>query len=311
MTQPSTWWYPIHPTLDDPNITAYLSAADAKAKGVPQDKYRTSRNLKLWTVSAAYAAANADKNGNLTFNVFDPALAANAAVAKAGTGGLGVESTITMSIDEATSINYPSAFYEPYTSPATDATLTWLLGGGTVPADPNQMCLLADAQAMAAQIQALYPGQTATVVQLVSNLYRLNYGQVPTRQWYIQIAGNTFLAQALILASKSQGDGAPGHFILVGPNPQWVFDRPPDQAPPNEATWPTPIRATLPNEVIANAIPGLQPGSKPFPGTSMQWIILRTDVQPPALPAQPATGDSAALAQIYADTQAIRASMHV
>src|SRR5579862_3241567 len=62
---------------------------------------------------------------------------------------------------------------------------------------------------MAAQIQALYPGQTATVVQLVSNLYRLNYGQVPTRQWYIQIAGNTFLAQALILASKSQGDGAP------------------------------------------------------------------------------------------------------
>jgi hypothetical protein len=197
---------------------------------------------------------------------------------------------ITLTPAQAAQLNLPGIYnYPAYVAPPTDAVEAGP-SGPIGPASPDQICLQADAQAIANQIAPLYPGQTITVVQENSGLFHYVYGLDPRRQWYIQVGNQAFNAQALIEAQNGHGAGAPGHWALTSPGLNWVSDPPVTVAPANAVTIPVPIRPLLPNEQIVH-LPGSlfnQAGS---------WVVQRTDLPQPS---QPETTD-----QQFADLKAM------
>jgi len=214
----------------------------------------------------------------------------------------GYVSRMTLTPAQAAQLNLPGAYnYPPYVSPPTDAVEMGPYGP-IGQASPDQVCLQADAQAIANQIAPLYPGQTISVVQENNGLFHYVYGLDPRRQWYIQIGNQAFNAQALIEAQNSHGAGAPGHWALAPlpsspvttPQLNWVQDAPVTAAPANAVTIPVPIRPLLPNEQIVR-LPGSlfnQAGS---------WVVERTDLaQPGPGGTQPETED-----QQFADLKAM------
>jgi hypothetical protein len=197
---------------------------------------------------------------------------------------------MTLTAAEAAQLNLPGVYnYPAYVSPPTDAVEVGPYGP-LGPASPDQVCLQADAQAIANQIAPLYPGQVVSVVQENTGLFHYVYGLDPRRQWYIQIGNAGFNAQALIEAQNGHGTGAPGQWSLTSAGLNWVSDPPVTVAPANAVSIPVPIRPLLPNEQIVN-LPGSlfsQAGS---------WVVERTDL-PQAQ--QPETDD-----QQFADVKAM------
>jgi hypothetical protein len=196
-------------------------------------------------------------------------------------GATGYVSQMTLATVQAAQLNLPGAYnYAPYVSPPTDAVEVGPFGP-IGPASPDQLCLQADAQAIANQIAPLYPGQSITAVQENTGLFHYVYGLDPRRQWYIQVGNQAFNAQALIEAQNGHGIGAPGHWAVTSAGLNWISDQPVTVAPLNAVTIPVPIRPPLPNEQIVH-LPGSlfnQAGS---------WVVERTDLPQPS---QPETND--------------------
>ena len=267
-TQPNQPQYQIS-TLDLFPVYA-TRAAYQQATGQQAPPFDPSRPLKGW--------ADPAPNGQ-RYLVFDSTAAATGYVRQ-----------ITLTPAQAAQLNLPGIYnYPAYVAPPTDAVEAGP-SGPIGPASPDQICLQADAQAIANQIAPLYPGQTITVVQENSGLFHYVYGLDPRRQWYIQVGNQAFNAQALIEAQNGHGAGAPGHWALTSPGLNWVSDPPVTVAPANAVTIPVPIRPLLPNEQIVH-LPGSlfnQAGS---------WVVQRTDLPQPS---QPETTD-----QQFADLKAM------
>jgi len=202
----------------------------------------------------------------------------------------GYVSQMTLPPAQAAQLNLPGVYnYPAYVSPPTDA-VEYGPSGPIGPASPDQVCLQADAQAIANQIAPLYPGQIVSVVQENTGVYYYVYGVDPRRQWYIQVGNQGFNAQALIEAQNGHGIGAPGYWSVTSAGLNWIYDPPVTVAPANAVTTPVPIRALLPNEQIVH-LPGSlfnQAGS---------WVVERTDLPQPS---QPETDD-----QQFADVKAM------
>jgi hypothetical protein len=267
-TQPNQPQYQIS-TLDLFPVYA-TRAAYQQATGQQALPFDPSQPLKGW--------ADPAPNGQ-RYLVFDSTAAATGYVRQ-----------ITLTPAQAAQLNLPGIYnYPAYVAPPTDAVEAGP-SGPIGPASPDQICLQADAQAIANQIAPLYPGQTITVVQENSGLFHYVYGLDPRRQWYIQVGNQAFNAQALIEAQNGHGAGAPGHWALTSPGLNWVSDPPVTVAPANAVTIPVPIRPLLPNEQIVH-LPGSlfnQAGS---------WVVQRTDLPQPS---QPETTD-----QQFADLKAM------
>jgi hypothetical protein len=211
----------------------------------------------------------------------------------------------------AVTVNLPGAYsYPAYVEVPTDAQMMGPYGPvGPVPA--SELCLEADAQAVASAIAPLYPGASLTVVDnSPAGMIYVLYGTDPRRMWGISITGirniagmsaaiTTIMidyAQALIEAQAGVGAGgtgwgvgAPGHWELVSNNgpigpglvgptilPGWVQDPQITVPPPNAVTLAVPIRPLLPNEQFQ-----LVPPSNPLFGQA-GWMVVRTDM-PPAI----------------------------
>ncbi len=206
----------------------------------------------------------------------------------------GFVSQMSLTAAQASQLNLAGVYsYPAYVSPPTDAVEVGPYGPiGSV--SPDQVCLQADAQTVANQIAALYPGQTISVVQENSGVYHYVYGLDPRRQWYIQTGNQAFVAQALIEAQNAHGLGAPGHWSLTGAGLNWIYDPPATTAPANAVTVPAPIRALLANETIVHL------AGSPF-NPEGTWVVERTDLQQAP---QPETGD-----QQFADLKAMLAAI--
>ena len=172
-------------------------------------------------------------------------------------------------------MNLPGVYnYPAYVSPPTDAVEVGPYGPiGQV--SPDQVCMQADAQAVANALAPLYAGQTISVVQENNGLYHYVYNLDPRRQWYIQIGNQVLLAQGLIEAQNIHGVGAPGHWSLASTGLNWIYDPPVTAAPANATTVAAPIRALLPNEQIVHLA-----GSLFNPAGT--WVVERTDLPQPA-----------------------------
>jgi len=206
---------------------------------------------------------------------------------------------MTLSTAQAAQLNLPGAYnYAPYVSPPTDAVEVGPYGP-IGPASPDQICLQADAQAIANQIAPLYQGQAVSVVQENGGLFHYVYGLDPRRDWYIQVGNQAFNAQALIAALNGHGAGAPGHWGMASGGLNWISDPPVTVAPANAVTIPVPIRPLLPNEQIVHL-----PGSL-FNQTG-SWVVERTDVPQPS---PPETNDQQ-FADLKAMLMAIQATLN-
>jgi hypothetical protein len=249
-------------------------AAFQQSTGQQAPPFDPSQPLKGWT--------DPSPNGQ-PYSIFDSTAAAT-----------GYVSQITLTAAQATQLNLPGVYnYPAYVSAPTDATEVGPYGP-LGPASPDQMCLQADAQAIANQIAPLYPGQAIAVVQENSGLFHYVYGLDPRRQWYIQVGNQALNAQTLIEARNAHGVGAPGHWSVTSAGLIWIYDQPVTVAPANAVTIPVPIRPLLPNEQIVH-LPGSlfnQAGS---------WVVERTDL--PQTP-QPETDD-----QQFADVKTMLAAI--
>jgi hypothetical protein len=195
----------------------------------------------------------------------------------------GYLSQLTVAPAEASRLNLPGTYnYPAYVSAPTDATEVGPLGM-VGPASPDMICLQSDAQAIAAAVAPLFPGQTLNVFETMKQGQAMYYYSYPSdearRAWAFQITLNgsttTSFAQQLIEAQNVHGVGAPGHWTLGANGLNWVYDPPVTAAPPNAITLPTPIRALLPNEQIVHLA-----GSLFNPAGT--WIVERTDLPQPA-----------------------------
>lgn len=256
-----------------------------KATGEQAPPFNAALPVKQWEDPAAAGAS-----GTLSYLAFD-----------AGAN----PPTYRLTVPAASArVNLPGAYtYPAYGAPAfTDATevgpygLIWNLS-------PDQVCLQADAQAIANEVATLFPGQAPTVEQPNTGVYKYVYGQDPRRVWIITVGGHSYTAQVLIAIKNAGGVGAPGHWATPGGTLQWVQEMQVAAAPAGAATLPTPIRALESNEQLVH-----QPGS-PF-NQAGSWRVVRTDLQQPAAPA---TLDSlaASLAQLQAAVDAIAAKVGV
>jgi hypothetical protein len=209
----------------------------------------------------------------------------------------GYVSQMTLTPAQASQLNLPGVYnYPAYIAPPTDAVEVGPYGPiGTV--SPDQICLQADAQAVANEITPLYAGQTISVVQENNGLFHFVYGLDPRRQWYIQVGNQAFLAQALIEARNAHGVGAPGQWVLTA-GLNWVSDTPVTTAPATAVTIPVPIRPLLPNEQIVHLAGSLfnQAGS---------WVVERIDLQQP----QPPETDDQEFADLKAMLTAIQQTL--
>jgi len=206
----------------------------------------------------------------------------------------GYVSQMTLTPAQAALLNLPGVYtYPAYVSAPTDAIETGPYGP-IGPVSPDQVCLQADAQAIANEIAPLYPGDAISVVQENSGLFHYVYGLDPRRQWYLQAGNQAFAAQALIEARNAHGIGAPGHWALSSAGLNWVYDAPVTAAAANAIAIPVPIRPLLPNEQIVNL-----PGS--LFNQAGTWVVERTDL--PQLP-EPETED-----QQFADLKAMLAAI--
>jgi|HubBroStandDraft_1064217.scaffolds.fasta_scaffold00983_10 hypothetical protein len=251
-------------------------AAYQQATGQQAPPFDPTQPLKGWTDPAPTGQP---------YLVFDSTAVASSYV-----------SQIALTPAQAAQLNLPGVYnYPAYVSPPTDAVEVGPYGP-LGPASPDQVCLQADAQAVANQIAPLYPGQTISVVQENTGIFHYVYGLDPRRQWYIQIGNAGMVAQALIEAQNDHGDGAPGHWVFASGGLNWIYDEPVTVAPANALTIPVPIRALLPNEQIVHL-----PGS--LFNQSGSWVVERTDLPQPA---QPETDD-----QQFADLKAMLMGIQV
>lgn len=231
------------------------------------------------------------------YNVFDPNTAAN--LAAANNNSPGTLSSLSLPAAQAATLNLPGAYtYTPYVPAPTDA-MEYGPSGPIGGVDPSTVCMLADANALAAELAPLYPGKTLNVLQSGGGIYQIVYGLDPRRQYYISVgtgsAAITFLAEPLIVAKNHQGIGYPGHWVLqANGGPNWVVDPPIAVAPPNAVALLAPVRALLPNEQLVHL-----PGSL-FNQTGT-WVVERTDLPQPQ---PPETND-----QQFADVKAALAAI--
>jgi hypothetical protein len=266
--QPNLPQYPISDLYlfaNYPDRAAYLAAVGTQAP-----PYNPALPIKGWADPAP---------GGQPYLMFD------AAVPPAYTVELAVPASA------AGAVNLPGAYsYPAYVEIPTDAQIVGPYGPiGPVP--PHEVCLEADAQAVANAIAPLYPSKTATVVDnSEAGIYHVVYGADPRRMWGISISGGPLFdyAQSLIEAAAEWGAGAPGHWAMAAPLPgtepvgtsadapalQWVQDSQITAAPADAVTLPAPIRPLLPNEQFQ-----LVPPSNPLFGQAT-WMVVRTDLQP-------------------------------
>ena len=145
--------------------------------------------------------------------------------------------------------NLPGAEpYPPYTvTPCivNEFYLSSSLGSVDVSA---QVCNLADAQALMAVLQPLFPsGQLGLIEDFAegSGAVYYSYPSGETRRcWLFTLNGipeNSWNAQVFLAAERAKGLGYPGAWSLVGGAPSWIFGSPITQAPPNAVTFPEPI----------------------------------------------------------------------
>jgi len=250
-TQPNQPQYPISVLNLFPVYTS--RAAYQQATGQQAPPFDPSQPIKGW--------ADPTPSGQ-SYLVFDSAAP-------------GYFDQLTVPPAQAARLNLPGVYtYPVYVSPPTDAMM-YGPSGPLGPASPDQVCMQADAQAMANEIAPLYPGQTPIVAQENTGIYHYVYGVDPRRQWAIQIGGNVWVAQTLIEAQASHGVGAPGHWAVTSTGLDWIYDPPVTTAPANATTLPVPMRPLLPNEQIVHL-----PGSL-FNQTG-SWVVERTDLPQPA-----------------------------
>lgn len=196
--------------------------------------------------------------------------------------------TVELSVpaSAAGTVNLPGAYgYPTYAETPTDAILAGPYGPiGPIPA--NEVCIEADARAMANAIAPLYPGKTVTAADNSNaGIFHTVYGKDPRRQFGIAVDGVLKIpyAQSLIEAAAEYGVGAPGHWAMLPlagqdasfpPAPTWVQDTPVTAASANAVTLPVPIRPLLPDEQFQLVAP-----SNPLFGQAA-WMVVRTDLAP-------------------------------
>jgi hypothetical protein len=225
------------------NLTVnYASRAAAAAAGIAVGPYNAAQPIKGWALPAGGV-----------FSYFDPNSPA--------TGYVGTMPPLSDA--DAAQINLPGAYtYPAYT--VAPCPITWAGGSGDV---SGFVCLKADAQAVMALIQPLYPKVTLSLAETDQGQFAFAYaaGEL-RREWAIEPLGKN--AQELIAAMNAAGAGAPGSFALVTiegfPN-QLVWQAAPQVtiAPAGALTLPVPIRALNPGESI-QPVTGVLPGSNAF-----------------------------------------------
>src|SRR5579862_9722823 len=265
-------------------------AAYQQATGQQAPPFDASKPVKGW-------ADPAPASNPVTYTVFDPAAPVNVGVG--GGGGYGVVTQLApMPVGQASRLNLPGTYnYPAYVSPPTDAQQVGPFGP-IGPVSATTVSLKSDADALAAELAPLYPGQTINVQEENTGVYHVVYGLDPRRQFYL-VAGTSsgapsFLAQSLIQNKNFNGVGAPGHWTIQSNVPTWVPVQPVTTAPANAVTLPAPIRSLLPNEQIVH-LPGslfTQAGT---------WVVERMDLPQTQ---QPETED-----QQFADVKVALASM--
>ncbi|MDE2097860.1 MAG: hypothetical protein KGL39_11475 [Patescibacteria group bacterium] len=301
-------------------FTVYATAAAAQSAGVTSDPYDPTKPLKGWVMPAGSQQPDAD--GDVTFTVFDPNAAVNAAAVKsaiaATQGAYGQLTTIKMPLAQALALNLPGAFYPPMPSPLP-CSVDEYGPYGEIPQSPFEVsasvCLQADAQAMVNQIWAqCFPSQTPppvtqAFVQGTSTVWWEFYAGELRRAWVFYIpgvsGGNPINCQAMITLANKWGVGAPVQWSLVSGALQCKFAQPPAVAPAGETTVLTPVRPLLPNEVLVYLPPALT--MNPLFDQAGVWQVQRIDIAQPTVPPSTAQSNAAILKQITALEQQIAA----
>ncbi len=197
----------------------------------------------------------------------------------------GYFSQLTLTPPQAARLNLPGAYNYPAYVAAPTGTVEMGPFGPVGPASPDMICLEADAQAVAASVAPLFPGQNLNVFETMKQGQAAYYFSYPAdearRCWAFQatMGGSvvTLFAQSLIEAQAAHGVGAPGHWALASGVLNWIYDQPVTAAPANSVALPVPVRPLLPNEQIVHL-----PGSLFNPAGA--WVVERTDMQQPLTP---------------------------
>jgi|ERR1035438_827877 hypothetical protein len=157
----------------------------------------------------------------------------------------------------AAAINLPGPYnYPPLVVPETSAT--WVYMGSTVlMVNAHEICLEADAQALAAVLRAeVFPAQNV-VIGDPSAGQPYNWGAETRRPWTLLVAGEpqTWPCEPLLEAMAVNGVGAPGSWSKPLPTggwePVWTPAQQVTAAPANSKTLPIPIVMISPGWQIA------------------------------------------------------------
>jgi hypothetical protein len=191
----------------------------------------------------------------------------------------------------ASEANLPGTYnYPAFDDTPTDATLNWPYGV-YAPIVSSTVCLLSDAQAIAAAIAPCFPGQTVTVVDgSQTGVFYTVYHNDPRRQWAIAVDGKSpysyvLYAKTLMLQSYAQGVGAPGTWSY-GPiqgEPvttlylQWTATPQVTTAPAGALTLPVPIKPLAADQQFV-LVP---PNDPAFGSAGSQWMVETIPPPPP------------------------------
>jgi hypothetical protein len=263
-SQPDLAQYPISELDLFPSYATRAAYLAATGKQAPP--FNPALPLKAWFDSVALGA-----DGPAAYIVFDSTSAATGYEV-----AMGVPAS-SAGVNLVGTYNFPA-----YVEVPTDATETGPFGPvGLV--EPNTVCLLADAQALAVAIAPLYPGKTVSVLDnSAKGIYRIVYGNDPRRQYGITVSGggpSWQFAQSLIESKYVIGVGSPGHWAIAQEGMTafagltWMADPQVTTAPAGALSVPVPIRALLPNEQFQ-----LVPPSNPLFSVAT-WMVVRTDMQ--------------------------------
>ena len=222
----------------------------------------------------------------------------------------GYISQLTLQPAQAVSLNLPGAYNYPALIVAPTDALEVGPFGAIGPASPDMICLQSDAEAVAAALAPVFPGQSLTVFETMKAGQSTYYYTYPSgeqrRCWAFQATINgfpiTLYAQQLIEAQSTHGVGAPGQWTLTTNGPAWIYNPPVTAAPPDAVTLPAPIRPLLPNEQIVHLA-----GSLFNPAGT--WVVERTDLPQPGGAATPPETTAQQLAALQAAVAALQAAL--
>jgi len=213
--------------------------------------------------------------------------------------------TFTLPAAEANHVNLTGSYtYRDYVVVPTDAVLIGPFGQiGLASAD--QVCMKAEADSIAAEVQPLYAQDKAVIEELQTGTYHYAYRNDPRRQWCIVYGSKiTLIAQSLIEQKNKNGVGRPGHWTLNAQGvPVWASAPEVTVAPPTMSVHvPIPIRPLLGNEKLVAYI-------SPNPTMAPQVVVHRTDLE--AQGANNGTPGGGTVADIWGLLQKIAAKLDV